>query len=140
MGEFPTPVHLPAMARVFFLDDDPLTLQLMEEVCRQMGHIASSDVSPDRALERVVVEQPDLVIVDCRMFEMDGMEWIGRVKENPMSGSIPVVMLSAYADRTLRERALAAGAVEYLLKPIRFEELEALIERLAPSQPPTDLA
>ncbi len=105
-----------------------------------MGHIASSDVSPDRALERVVVEQPDLVIVDCRMFEMDGMEWIGRVKENPMSGSIPVVMLSAYADRTLRERALAAGAVEYLLKPIRFEELEALIERLAPSQPPTDLA
>ncbi|HOU42760.1 MAG TPA: response regulator [Anaerolineaceae bacterium] len=128
------------MARVFFLDDDPLTLQLMEEVCRQMGHIASSDVSPDRALERVVVEQPDLVIVDCRMFEMDGMEWIGRVKENPMSGFIPVVMLSAYADRTLRERALAAGAVEYLLKPIRFEELEALIERLAPSQPPTDLA
>jgi len=105
-----------------------------------MGHIASSDVSPDRALERVVVEQPDLVIVDCRMFEMDGMEWIGRVKENPMSGSIPVVMLSSYADRTLRERALAAGAVEYLLKPIRFEELEALIERLAPSQPPTDLA
>ncbi len=69
------------------------------------------------ALERVILDRPDLVVLDIDMPEIDGLEVLKRIKDNPATKSIPVIMLTARSDSHTFERAVDYSADRYIAKP-----------------------
>ncbi|MFD0678553.1 MULTISPECIES: response regulator transcription factor [unclassified Paenibacillus] len=80
------------------------------------------------ALKQIIMVQPDLVFMDIRMPEMDGLEILKQLRQE--CPNIPVAMLSGYDDFEYARKALQLGAVDYLLKPADREQLRAIVERV----------
>jgi two-component system alkaline phosphatase synthesis response regulator PhoP len=80
-----------------------------------------------RALELIRQVQPDLVLLDILMPEMTGLEVLDAMRENPMTTSIPVILLSAQGQAVEIERGLQSGASRYLVKPFEAQSLRTCI-------------
>ncbi|MFN2463373.1 MAG: PleD family two-component system response regulator, partial [Candidatus Dormibacteria bacterium] len=80
------------------------------------------------AIELAREHQPELVILDLHLPDMDGAEVLRRLRTDPRTAAIPVVMLTADATARQRERLLRAGAHAYLTKPVAVRELLALVD------------
>jgi PAS domain S-box-containing protein len=72
---------------------------------------------------------PDIILMDIQMPGMDGLEAISKLKANPVTANIPIVALTALAMAGDRERCLAAGANDYLTKPVKLKQLESTIQK-----------
>jgi two-component system, cell cycle response regulator DivK len=75
-------------------------------------------------------EQPDIILMDLEMPVVDGWEAARRLKGNPQTRDIPIIVLSAHALAGEREKAIAAGCNEFDTKPIEFERLTATVRRV----------
>ena len=73
---------------------------------------------------------PDLILLDIHMQEMDGYEVMRHMKENPETANIPVVLLTADAEVDSEERGMALGAVDFIRKPFKPQELLDSIESI----------
>ena len=76
--------------------------------------------------------QPNLILMDIQMPVMDGLTAIKKISTDISLKDIPIIALTALAMPGDRERCLAAGATEYISKPVKLKELLALVEKLAP--------
>jgi CheY-like chemotaxis protein len=111
------------LLKILVVDDEPAIRELIVAVLEDEGYVAIGAHSGSKALELVVNEQPDLVLLDIMMPEMDGREAYRRIRLLPDAGRVPVVMMSAAysADRTPQ------GVAGFLPKPFDLEHLLALI-------------
>ncbi|HEX8994466.1 MAG TPA: response regulator [Ktedonobacterales bacterium] len=106
-------------------DDSVIRMDLREELQRQ-GYLVVGDVGDGQSAINLARElRPDLVIMDIRMPELDGIE-AARVLTNERLA--PVVLLTAFSDDELIERAREAGVVNYVTKPWRQSDLKPAIE------------
>jgi CheY-like chemotaxis protein len=121
------------MKRILFIDDDVLALQLMSKVTHLLGFQAILTTSPRSALEMVVDEKPQLVMVDMLMDEMDGAEFVSMLRQLPATANLPVLIYSAGAGWTDEELARKAGANGYLRKPVGLQELSKAIQAYMPA-------
>jgi two-component system alkaline phosphatase synthesis response regulator PhoP len=112
------------------VDDDGRALELMELVLGIEGFRVATATGGAEALERIDAEVPDLVLVDCLMPGMDGLELCRRIRALPSMRSVPLVMLSGLDDEATRRDAGAAGADEFVLKPVDREVLRRCVDRL----------
>ena len=94
------------------------------------GYSILTGSSGEEALAIVERELPDLVLMDVMMPGMDGYQVVARIKGNPLTERIPVVMLTALDDRSSRAHGLSAGAKAFLTKPIDRAELCEMVRRL----------
>lgn len=117
------------MARILFVDDDMLALTLLHKTSHIFGHQAVLANSGREALQLAQVEQVDLIVVDMRMVDMDGLSLLRALTENPKTRPIPKVMLTAGAGSDIARKARAAGAVDCLYKPLNFEALQSILDR-----------
>jgi CheY-like chemotaxis protein len=76
--------------------------------------------------------QPNLILMDIQMPVMDGLTAIKKICADISLKNIPIIALTSLAMPGDRERCLAAGATEYISKPVKLKELLALVEKLAP--------
>ena len=83
-----------------------------------------------RALELIRETRPDLVLLDVMMPEMTGLEVLAAMQANPLTASIPVVLLSAKGQTDEIERGLRSGAARYLVKPFEAQTLRASVEEV----------
>ncbi len=83
-----------------------------------------------RALELIRETQPDLVLLDVMMPEMTGLEVLEAMRQNPLTASIPVVLLSAKGQTDEIERGMRSGAARYLVKPFESQALRACVEEV----------
>jgi CheY-like chemotaxis protein len=86
--------------------------------------------SPCAALAAMRERQPDLIITDFNMPEMDGAEFVRRCRQELANPEIPIVVITAYEDRDFRYRALEAGATDFLLSPIDHREFRTRMNNL----------
>jgi CheY-like chemotaxis protein len=93
-----------------------------------------SAAEADTGLALAAREQPDLILMDMGLPELDGWEATRRIKSDPALRHIPVIALTAHAMAGDRERSLEAGCDEYDTKPFDFARLLAKIERLLEGQ------
>jgi CheY-like chemotaxis protein len=117
------------MARILFIDDDPLTLQTLKKSVELFGHQAILANSGSEALALAAEQSPDLIMTDMSLPDMDGLALIKLFQQEPILKDIPMVMLSASPELDASHLALAAGAREFLAKPVRLQTLQQVIQR-----------
>lgn len=111
--------------RVLVVDDDPFTLTIMKKRLMMGGYEIATATNGREALERVATFQPNLIISDWMMPEMDGREFCARVKEDIKGRPIYFILLTAKDKYEDKVTALDTGADEYLVKPCDGRELMA---------------
>ncbi len=112
--------------RVIIADDESLVRMDLREMLTNLGYLVVGEVADGKSAVNQARElRPDVVIMDIRMPDMDGIEAARVLTEERIA---PVVLLSAYSQRELVQRAREAGVVAYLVKPYREEELSPAIE------------
>ena len=123
------------MLRVLLIvDDDENISASMPELLAVEGYTCLSATSGSEGLRLLESERPLLVILDLRLLEMDGAEFLLRKAANPSVANIPVIMVTAYRNVPIPEGAIA---VAQLYKPFGIEELLAEIKRhIAPTLEP----
>jgi signal transduction histidine kinase/DNA-binding response OmpR family regulator len=136
MGEPRAPERNPAFdafdrqACVLIVDDERHNRELLEVLLRPEGFLLLSAASGEEALAMVARQAPDLILLDVMMPGMDGYELARRIKSDPATKSIPVIMLTALDDRNARMLGLTAGAEDFLTKPLDRAELSVRVRNL----------
>jgi len=104
--------------RVLIVDDNATNLRLAASVLEMEGHQVAQAADADEALARLEDTLPDLILMDIALPGMDGLTLTRQLKADPRTRDIPVVALTAFAMKGDEEKALAAGCIGYLTKPI----------------------
>jgi adenylate cyclase len=117
-------VSVERQSQILVVDDVPQNVRLLEAVLTSDGYSVTSASSGPEALEKVAAELPDLLLLDIQMPEMDGYEVCRRLRADPATEFLPVVMITS-SDTEVRVNALEAGADDFVTKP--FDQQELLI-------------
>lgn len=109
--------------RILIVDDDPKNLKLISVILKNYGYAFETAKDGIESLKKTVEFMPDLVFLDVMMPQMDGYEVLKRLKEDSRTKDIPVVMVTALADRDSKLKGLDGGASDFITKPIDALEL-----------------
>ena len=104
------------MATILIIDDEPIIRQLFQKVLEHEGHTVLTAANGNEAIEVLRERIPDLILLDMMMPQMDGMSLLRLIRRNPMWTDIPVVVMSALADKQRICDAGNLGVRDYLLK------------------------
>lgn len=114
--------------KILVVDDDFRTLKLVGLVLDQEGYDVLAAGSGEEGLEKARAQDPDLVILDIRMPGLDGYEVAQRLRSDPATADVPILMLTARAELEDRLTGYEVGADDYLIKPIHRSELVSRVE------------
>ncbi len=117
-------------AKILVVDDTPRNVKLLADLLSAKGYTVATADSGPAALKQIEAEPPDLVLLDVVMPGMTGYEACRKIRENPATGILPVVMLTALDPAEERINGLEAGADDFLTKPINQPELLARVRSL----------
>jgi len=112
---------------LLIVDDDEVMVETLRNVLRKKGYELFCAASGNEALELLRKELVDLVLLDMRLPDVDGLEVLSKIKE--LDTEILVIMMTAYSDVESAVSAMKAGAYHYINKPFELEELRLLIEK-----------
>lgn len=113
--------------KILIVDDEPFNVDYLEQELDELDYATVSASNGQEALEKVASEFPDLVLLDIMMPVMDGFEVLTRLKANPGTRDIPVIVISANSDLKSVVRGIQLGAEDYLPKPFEPALLKARI-------------
>lgn len=113
---------------ILVVDDTPANLALLFTGLRNAGYKVLINERGDVALQTAAYVLPDLIILDVMMPGIDGFETCRRLKEDPRTRDIPVILMTALTDPIDEVTGLRAGAVDYITKPIHVEVVLARIK------------
>lgn len=108
---------------VLAVDDIPLNLLLVEKMLSRFNFHFRKASNGQMALDAVAQEKPDLILLDLMMPGIDGFEVIRRLRSNPETADIQIVILSALTSNEDIVRGFDAGANDFIMKPIIMEQL-----------------
>jgi len=111
------------VTRILAVDDEPHILKLVSFSLAAKGFDVLEASDGLSALEVAEAEQPDLILLDVMMPALDGYEACRRLKANPKTAHIPVVMLSAKSQKAEQAVGIEAGALDYICKPFTPSDL-----------------
>ena len=117
-------------ARVLVVDDIPVNVRLLEAKLSAEYYDVITATSGAEALALIKAEPPDIVLLDIMMPEMDGFEVCRRIKADPATALLPVIMVTALNEQSDRVTGLEAGADDFLTKPVRDLALFARLRSL----------
>ena len=123
------------MITVLVADDNLDSRELIREVLQSENCQVLEAADGKEALERTLLNRPDVVLLDVQMPVMDGFSVLQQIRQDPRCSSLPVAAVTANAMRGERERALAAGFDEYISKPIHPASLRNSVQRLLARKP-----
>jgi CheY-like chemotaxis protein len=113
--------------RVLVVDDDPEIVTFLATLLELEGIDSTVATSAAAALEKLDHVVPNLVLLDIAMPDRDGLDLCRALKKDPRTRNVPVFVVSARPGKDVVERALAAGAEEFIRKPFENQELIARI-------------
>ncbi|MGH2557867.1 MAG: response regulator [Thermomicrobiales bacterium] len=116
------------MAKLVFCEDNPLIQKLIAATLRSSIHEVRIVSNGIEALEVIEHDPPDVIFTDLAMPDMDGYTLCAEVKARPHLQHVPIVIISASAQRHQIDEAFARGAIDYLPKPFSTAELRAKVE------------
>lgn len=112
---------------ILVIEDNPTNLELVSDLLEVAGYQLISAQDAETGIQMAEESRPDLVLMDIGLPGMDGLMATRHLGENPLTGHIPVVALTAHAMSGDRGRAMEAGCVGYITKPIDTREFIATV-------------
>ena len=113
---------------ILLVDDLPNNLQLLSDLLTNLSYTVRSVTSGRMALKTLKVKQPDLILLDIKMPEMDGYQVCEAIKSDEELRDIPIIFISALDDTFDKVKAFECGGVDYITKPFQIEEVVARME------------
>lgn len=113
--------------RILVVEDNPLNMQLVSDLLSLYGYEVLQATTGAYALVIAEEQRPDLILMDVALRGMHGLEITRLLKQNPNTARIPVVALTAYAAEPDRKRALQAGCIGFVAKPIDTRALPGIV-------------
>lgn len=115
--------------KILVIEDEKNIRENILEILEIKGHEAQAACDGREGLALYESFKPEFILCDIMMPHMDGYGFLKTIKSEPISSVVPVVFLSAKAEREEYEKALALGASDFLTKPFSFEELFEVIKK-----------
>lgn len=119
------------MQRILVVDDAVTVRMYHRHLLEALGFAVDEAENGIEGLERALSGDHALYLVDVNMPKMDGYAFVGEIRRNPDLHAVPVVMISTEAGEHDRERAFAAGANDYVVKPVQPRALQERARLLA---------
>ena len=116
--------------RILIVDDDARNVRVLEAMLHADKHATIAAHNGQQAIHLATENLPALILLDVMMPDMNGFEVIEKLKANPATMHIPIIMITALDDRESRLYALQAGADEFITKPVDRIELTVRIKNL----------
>jgi len=118
------------MTRILCVEDNADNLMMLQRRLTRRGFEVTVSMNGAESVEWAKTLQPDVIVMDLNLPGVDGWEATRRLKNQPETKDIPIIVLTADPKEKSREKALAAGCDEFELKPIDFEGLVGKIQSL----------
>ena len=118
------------MSRILIADDEPHIRKLVSFTLGNRGYEVVEAADGGEAYERAKAEAPDIILLDVMMPVMTGYDVLEKLKADPVTRDIPVVMLSAKSQQTEVQAGLSKGAQEYICKPFTPKDLVQRVTEL----------
>jgi DNA-binding response OmpR family regulator len=115
---------------VLVVDDEAMTRDLLRLMLKGTGFTIYEAEDGFQALEQVAAHKPDIVILDVMMPGLDGLGVCRKIRSQPETADLPIIMLSAKTTHAAVQDGLEAGANKYLTKPVGFKELISNLEEV----------
>jgi DNA-binding response OmpR family regulator len=121
--------------KILIIDDEPHILRLLASRLRANHYevIAASNTS--QGFRAASEEKPDLILLDIRMPGKDGLSLFDNLKGSTLTSDIPVIFITAYPQKNVRESVLALGAVDFIAKPFNADDLLKKVEKTLAIKP-----
>lgn len=116
--------------KILIVDDDPTTRKLIGLFLKAKGYAVAYAENGLDGIEKIGMENPNLIITDLNMPYMDGIEFVKSVRADPARAEIPILMVTTEADPEERERAMSVGVNGYLVKPVTAETVTQNIRHI----------
>ena len=118
------------MSRVLIIEDNPVNLELVVGILDSAGYEFVTAETAECGLQAARMERPDVVVLDVHLPGVSGYDVARRLKADPMTAAIPIVVLTAQAMPGEALRARAAGCDAFLTKPVDAPLLRQIVRRL----------
>ena len=115
---------------ILLAEDNQANIDTMSGYLESRGYRLMLAKDGQQAIDYAKSQPPDLIVMDIQMPVLDGLEAMRRIRENTQLVHIPIIALTALAMPSDRETCLAAGADEYLTKPVKLKQLAIAIQQL----------
>jgi two-component system, OmpR family, alkaline phosphatase synthesis response regulator PhoP len=116
--------------RILIVDDEEYIVELLRINLKKQGYEPICAYSGIEAVELAQKMKPDLILLDIMMPDMDGLETCRKLREDPLTKKVPIIILSAKSEETDKVIGLGVGADDYMTKPFGIRELMARISAL----------
>lgn len=116
--------------KVLIVDDDKTTRKMLSLILKNKGYDVVTAENGIEALQKLGLEQINLILTDMNMPYMDGIEFTKQVRANQDFCNIPIVMITTEADEGEKMRAYDAGVDDYLVKPTNAAEITESMKRI----------
>lgn len=118
------------MAKILIVDDNPDVREVLRCQLEMLGYLVVSAENGYMGIAKATVEQPDLILMDIMMPELDGWQASRAVRANPETKNIPILAATAMCRRADLNACLEAGCNGYIVKPFTITELQQKIGEL----------
>ncbi|WP_372828538.1 response regulator [Polaromonas sp.] len=112
------------------IEDNAANMKLAVLLLQNAGHAVMCATDAETGLTIARADQPDLILMDIQLPDMDGLAATALLKQDPVTAAIPVIALTAMAMKADQEKSQIAGCEAYIAKPLRYQELYAAINTL----------
>jgi two-component system, cell cycle response regulator DivK len=114
---------------ILVIDDNELNRRLAEKILSLSGYEVRAAVSGEQGLEMARVSRPDLILLDIRLPDMDGLEVLRRLRDAPELKRVPIIAMTAHAMPDEAVHFVAAGCDGYIQKPISVQAFRDEVQR-----------
>jgi len=116
--------------KILIVDDKREVVELVTATLEGEGYQIISASDGREALEKIGKEKPDLVLLDVVMPKMNGLEVLAKVKKDPQTKDVPIIMLTAKGQQLDKDKGMRLGAEDYIIKPFSPSHLLRKIEEI----------
>jgi len=119
--------------KILIADDEMIMLKIIELRLKKDGHQVIVTTNGQEALEKIIQEDPDMIIADIMMPFTSGLEIVSVIKQDKQRRNVPIIILSSMGQENVVLEAFNLGADDYITKPFSPNELSMRVKRLAPA-------
>ncbi len=117
---------------IFIIDDNLNNIVLLERILLDLNYSVRVAIKGSSALKSIQLDQPDLILLDYKMPDMNGYEICDKLRDNQQTKGIPIIFISALNGIEDKIKALGTDGIDYMTKPFLVDELCARIQALIP--------